>query len=151
MNCKLFIDSYLEKIDKRFFFNGELNSAFEIFSIAAILDKPFDEVYTDISTLVKSENGNHDGRHDGGVDGIYFDENTATLAVFQTKYSKNIGDNEVSKFITDYQNLFERKNSNHLPLNKNVEAKLERIWDITKQGITYTPKLFFVFNGKKEG
>ncbi len=150
MNHTLFINSYLEKIDQRFGFNGNRGHAFEIFSIAAVLDKPFDEVYNEISTLVKAANGGHDGGHDGGVDGIYFDETTATLAVFQTKSSEHLGDNEVTKFVSDYQNLFERMNSAQLPLNKNVSAKLQTVWDIPRQGITYTPKLFFVFNGKKE-
>jgi AIPR protein len=151
MNHTLFINSYLEKIDQRFGFNGNLGHAFEIFSVAAVLDKPFDDVYNDISTLVKTANGGHDGGHDGGVDGIYFDESTATLAVFQTKNSEHLRDNEVTKFVSDYQNLFERMNTAQLPLNKNVTAKLQTIWDIPRQGVTYTPKLFFVFNGKKEG
>ena len=151
MTQKIFIDSYLEKIDKRFCFNRNLGHAFEIFSIAAILDKPFDEVYSDISTLVKSDNGMHDGGHDGGVDGVYFDEATATLTVFQTKNSEHLGDNEITKFVSDYQNLFERMNTAQLPLNKNVTAKLQMVWDIPRQGITYTPKLFFVFNGVKNG
>lgn len=151
MNQELFIKSYLEKIDQRFGFGGNLGFAFEIFSIAAILDKPFDEIYNDISTLVKSEDGAHTGQHDGGVDGIYFDENTATLTIFQTKVSQHLGDNEVTKFVSDYQNLFERMNAMQLPLNKNINAKLQAVWDIPKQGITYSPRLFFIFNGKKEG
>jgi len=151
MNQTVFINSYLEKIDQRFGFNGNRGHAFEIFAVAAVLDKSFDEVYNDISTLVKTANGGHDGGNDGGMDGIYFDETTATLAVFQTKNSEHLGDNEVTKFVSDYQNLFERMNTAQLPLNKNVTAKLQTIWDIPRQGITYTPKLFFVFNGKKEG
>jgi len=151
MNQTVFINSYLEKIDQRFGFNGNRGHAFEIFAVAAVLDKSFDEVYNDISTLVKTANGGHDGGNDGGMDGIYFDETTATLAVFQTKNSEHLGDNEVTKFVSDYQNLFERMNTAQLPLNKNVTAKLQTIWDIPRQGITYTPKLFFVFNGKNEG
>ncbi|NCN23828.1 MAG: hypothetical protein GW921_06805, partial [Gallionella sp.] len=85
MNQTVFINSYLEKIDQRFGFNGNRGHAFEIFAVAAVLDKSFDEVYNDISTLVKTANGGHDGGNDGGMDGIYFDETTATLAVFQTK------------------------------------------------------------------
>ena len=151
MNHSLFIDSYLNKINDRFGFNGNLGYAFEIFSIAAILDKPFDEIYSDISTLVKDANAAHSGTNDGGVDGIYYDESTAILTVFQSKNSEYIGDNEVTKFVSDYQNLFERMNSAQLPLNQNVTAKLQQIWDIPRQGITYTPKLFFTFNGKMEG
>lgn len=150
MNQDLFIDSYLEKINDRFGFDKNSGHAFEIFALSAVLDKPFDEVYADISTLVKTANGGHEGGNDGGVDGVCFDEDTATLAVFQTKCSQNIGDNEITKFIADYENLFNYMNRSQLPLNKNIKAKLDDIWDKPRQGITYTPKLFFVFRGKKE-
>lgn len=138
MNQDLFIDSYLEKINGRFGFDKNSGHAFEIFALSAVLDKPFDEVYADISTLVKTANGGHDGGHDGGVDGVCFDEDTATLAVFQSKFSQNIGDNEITKFIADYENLFNYMNRSQLPLNKNIKAKLDDIWDKPRQGITYT-------------
>ncbi|NOT18470.1 MAG: AIPR family protein [Sulfuriferula sp.] len=150
MNTKLFIDSYLEKINSRFGFNPANGFAFEIFAMAAILDQPFDEVYSDISTLIKSTNGEHSGNHDGGIDGVFFDELTATLAIFQTKNTEYLRDNEIAKFINDYQNLFERMNSAQLPLNPKISAKLENILAITRAGTVYTPKLFFVFNGHKQ-
>jgi hypothetical protein len=149
MNIQLFINSYLEKIDAKFCFNN-LDQAFEIFSMAAIIDKPFDEIHSDISTLVKNKGDGFNGQNDGGIDGIYFDEATSTLTVLQAKNSENLGDNQVTKFIADYQNLFERSNHSSIPLNDNIKAKLDAIWSLSSKGITYTAKLFLVFNGLKE-
>ena len=67
---KIFIEAYLEQISKKYNLeqtykipkNRALDKAFEIFSIAAVLEKPFDEVYDEI--LIKSG--------DGGIDGAYF-------------------------------------------------------------------------------
>jgi hypothetical protein len=50
-NKQLFIDGYLTRISEQF--NVEKNIAFEIFSIAAITERPFQEVY-DESKLDKS-------------------------------------------------------------------------------------------------
>jgi len=44
-NKKLFISTYLDKIAGKF--NVNKDQAFEIFSMAALLDKTFDEIYTD--------------------------------------------------------------------------------------------------------
>lgn len=149
-NIQLFINSYLEKIDSKFNF-GNKDQAFEIFAMAAIIDKPFDEVHSDISTLVKNNGEGFNGQHDGGIDGIYFDDSTSTLTVMQVKNSGSLKDNEITKFIADYQNIFERANSSNIPLNNNIEAKLEDVWALSTKGITYNAKLFFVFNGLKDG
>jgi hypothetical protein len=45
-NRQLFIDGYLNKISEQF--NVDEDKAFEIFSIAAITERPFQEVYDDI-------------------------------------------------------------------------------------------------------
>jgi len=45
-NKELFINTYLDKIAGKFGINRD--RAFEIFSIAAILDKTFDEIYADV-------------------------------------------------------------------------------------------------------
>jgi hypothetical protein len=149
MNIQLFINSYLESIDAKFKLN-DIAQSFEIFSIAAVLDKPFDEVQNSISTLVKNKTDGFNGQHDGGMDGVYFDEATATLTVLQVKFAEYLKDNEITKFIADYQNLFERSNQSNIPLNDNVKAKLDDIWALASKGITYNVKLFFVFNGTKE-
>jgi AIPR protein len=150
MNIQLFINSYLEKIDTKFGFN-DASQAFEIFSMAAIIDRPFDEIHSDISTLVKNDGDGFNGQHDGGIDGIYFDESTSTLTILQAKHAANLRDNEIVKFISDYQNLFERANHSNIPLNDNIKAKLDAVWSLSSKGITYSAKLFFVFNGIKEG
>ena len=150
MNIHLFIDSYLEKINAKFSFN-DLSQSFEIFSIAAIIDKPFEEAHSEASTLVKNNGEGFNGQHDGGIDGVYFDDASATLIVTQIKNSENLGDNEVTKFVSDYQNLFERNNQSNIPLNDNIKAKLDAINALTLKGITFNPKLFFVFKGIKEG
>lgn len=150
MNIQLFIKSYLEKIDAKFGFNN-LSQAFEIFSIAAIIDKPFEEIHSEVSTLVKNNGEGFNGQNDGGIDGVYFDDASATLIITQVKNSENLGDNEVTKFVADYQNLFERNNQSSIPLNDNIKAKLETINALTSKGVTFTPKLFFVFNGEKKG
>jgi uncharacterized protein YqgV (UPF0045/DUF77 family) len=93
MNRELFIDSYIERIEKKFSLNRDF--AFEILAITTILDQSFDEVFQNISTIV---NGN--GKHDGGMDGICIDEdeNECTMHVFQIKNSKGLGDNALSKY-----------------------------------------------------
>ncbi len=50
-NKHLFIDGYLTRISEQF--NVENNIAFEIFSIAAITERPFQEVYDDIQIRQK--------------------------------------------------------------------------------------------------
>jgi hypothetical protein len=149
MNRKLFIDGYLDKISARFkIANKDL--CFEIFAIAVILDKPFEEVYSQYSTIVQGNNHTHSGEHDGGIDGVYMDEDNV-LHVFQCKSSGTIGDNAIGKFMIDYQNLFWQDNARKLPLNVKIEARLNELRDLTRQGITYSIQLHFVFNGERSG
>jgi len=62
-NKELFISTCLDKIAGKFEINKD--QAFEIFSMAAILDKTFDEIYADVIIP---------GSADGGIDRMYFDE-----------------------------------------------------------------------------
>ena len=80
-NKELFITTYLDKIAEKFDINKD--KAFEIFSMAAILDKTFDEIFADV--LIK-------GSDDGGIDGISFDEQDGfyVMEVFQCKNSKGL-------------------------------------------------------------
>lgn len=149
MNRELFINSYLEKIGLRFGITDP-GLCFEIFSIAVILDKPFEDVYANYSTIVKEANGGHSGGHDGGIDGIFLDED-ATLHIFQCKSGANIGDNALGKFIGDFQNIVVHDNPRQLPLNPKIEAQLAELRDTTRAGITFHSQLHFVFNGRKEG
>lgn len=56
-NKELFIDGYLQRISKEYPQSGDskknLNLAFEIFAIAAVLDKPFQEVFD--NTFIKGD------------------------------------------------------------------------------------------------
>ncbi len=144
MNQELFFNGYIERIANKF--NLEKPFAFEILAIAAILDLSFDEVFALVSTI---ENGS--GSHDGGFDGIYLeeDEEESALHIFQIKFSKNIGDNELSKFITDYQNLFVYGNTLELPLNSKVSAALQTYQALVVSGRVIDAQLHFVFNGEK--
>jgi hypothetical protein len=145
MNKELFINAYLKRIEKKFSLSKDF--AFEILSITALLDKSFDEVFQNISTIT---NGN--GQHDGGIDGIYIDEdeNDCIMHIFQIKSSKGIGDNVISKFVNDYRNIFVYGNSINIPLNPKVKSALERYTDIVSSGKIVDTKLYFIFYGEKE-
>jgi len=145
MNKELFINGYLNRIEKKF--SLKKNFAFEILAITALLDQSFDEVHQNISTLV---NGN--GGHDGGIDGIYIDEddNECTMHVFQMKNGKGLGDNVLSKFINDYRNIFVYGNSANIPLNSKVKSFLDRYTNIVSSGKVVDVKLYFIFSGEKE-
>lgn len=145
MNKELFINGYIERIEKKFSLRKDF--AFEIFAITTLLDQSFDEVFQNISTIV---NGN--GEHDGGMDGIYIDEdeNECTMHVFQIKNSKGLGDNVLSKFINDYRNIFAYGNSLNIPLNSKVQSFLEKYTSIVSSGKIVDVKLYFIFSGEKE-
>ena len=95
-NKELFINGYLNRIAEQFpqsaNVNENINLAFEIFSIAAILDKPFQEVFDNI--LVK-------GSRDGGIDGIWFQDQGEyyVMHVFQCKNKRSLSANEIDKFL----------------------------------------------------
>lgn len=141
MNRDLFINGFIERIKQRFQLTEAY--AFEILSIAAVLDLTFDEVFDQVSTLVQ---GN--GSHDAGMDGIYIDEEDAVMHVFQTKNTKSLGDNELTKFIADYRNLFVFGNPAQLPLNKRVSKAFDTYCNLTKAGRTIETQLHFIFAGE---
>lgn len=93
-NKQLFINGYLERISEQF--QVDQDQAFEIFAIAAITERPFQEVYDDI--LIG-------GSRDGGIDGACFVEQGGyyTLMVFQCKKSKELKQNEIEKFRHDVE------------------------------------------------
>ena len=144
MNKELFINSYLDRIQEKFTLTKDF--AFEIFSITALLDLSFDEVYQNVSTII---NGN--GEHDAGMDGIYIDEdeNECTMHIFQIKNGKGLGDNVLSKFVNDYRNIFVYGNSTNIPLNSKVTSFLERYTNIVSSGKIVDVKLYFIFSGEK--
>lgn len=115
-NKDLFINSYLKMLSDAYKQTDDENKnkdlAFEIFSIAVILDKPFEEVYNSIIV----ENGD-----DGGFDGIYMeqlDDTTYIQHVFQCKNSSNLKKNQLNKFNDDYTKVFvEGNQSNQLNIS----------------------------------
>ena len=141
MNRGLFLNGFIDRIAKRFNLNVDL--AFEILAIAAVLDQTFDEVMDNVSTL---ENGN--GSHDGGMDGIYVDEEYAVMHVFQIKSGANLGDNILAKFINDYRNLFVFGNLTQLPLNTKVNKAFETYQALAQAGRAIETQLHFVFGGE---
>jgi hypothetical protein len=144
MNKELFINGYVERIEKKFSLSKDF--AFEILAVTTLLYQSFDEVFQNVSTIV---NGN--GEHDGGIDGIYIDEdeNECTMHVFQIKNSKGLGDNVLSKFINDYRNIFAYGNSLNIPLNSKVQSFLEKYTSIVSSGKIVDVKLYFIFSGEK--
>lgn len=138
----IFIIGYLERISKMF--EISLDDAFEIFSIAVVLDKTFEEVYKDIIIL---NNENKSSNQDGGIDGIYFEENGLqyTMHVFQCKNSKKLEQNKLDKFKDNFEELFIK--ANFLPNSKDLTSKIEVYKDITKKGFYIKPQLYFLYNG----
>jgi hypothetical protein len=141
MNRDLFLDGFTDRIAKRFGLSNDC--AFEILSIAAVLDMTFDEVMNDVSTL---ENGN--GKHDGGMDGILIDEDEGVIHVFQVKSGAGLGDNAVSKFVADYRNLFVFDNATQIPLNAKVTKALATYRALALAGRAIETRLYFVFGGE---
>ena len=141
-NHTLYIQGFLRRISQRFQITE--NEAFEVFSISAILDKPFDEVYKEV--IVK-------GKNDGGIDGIYFakDGEDYTLYVFQCKNTEKLKQNEVDKFRNDFQDIFidgNKVKKGNIEDLKGAIAQYRHISDVL--GHVITPTLFFICNGDKE-
>ena len=142
MNKELFINGFKNRIKAKF--NLTDACAFEILVLAAFLDLSFDEVMANVSTLVNGK-----GSNDAGIDGIYIDEDQSTMHIFQIKSSEGIGDNVLSKFITDYRNIFVYDNSSSLPLNQKVVTALEQYKSIVSSGKILETTLYFIFAGEK--
>ena len=136
-NKELFINTYLDKIAEKFDINRD--SAFEIYSMAAILDKTFDEIYDDV--IIK-------GSADGGIDGIYFDEQDGfyVMEVFQCKNSQKLTQNQLEKLKQDFAEVFE-KGRRDKPNTDGLMPKLDEYISITRKGYHIDHHLHFIFNG----
>lgn len=139
-NSELFITSYLKKIAERY--SVSIDDAFEILSIAAILDRPFDEVQSQI--IVK-------GKQDGGIDGVYFegDNGDYSIHVFQCKNSKSLKQNEVDKFRNDFKDIFIDGNKVNKPNSSDLLPKIKEYERLINSGIIMQVKLHFLYNGDK--
>jgi len=143
-NKDLFIDSYLDYVMELFAkrdISLTRDEAFEIFSIAAIMEKSFEEVYSDI--IVQ-------GSQDGGIDGVCFTENDGyyIMDVFQCKNSPSLKQNELEKLKQDFDELFVKGNTSKLN-TKDLLPKFEEYKSITQKKYRIESRLHFVFNGDK--
>ena len=135
-NKQLFINGYLERISEQF--QVDQDQAFEIFAIAAITERPFQEVYDDI--LIG-------GSRDGGIDGACFVEQGGyyTLMVFQCKKSKELKQNEIEKFRHDVDDLFIYGIVK--PNTELIQPKISEYQQLSKDGFIIDIKYYFVYAG----
>jgi AIPR protein len=142
-NKQLFIDGYLDRIAEQFSVNKD--TAFEIFSIAAITERPFQEVYDDVQIRQKLDT-NLKGK-DGGIDGVVFVEQGGyyTLMVFQCKNSLSLKANQLDKFRHDVDDLFVYGiNKLHTEL---LQPKINEYQQLSKDGFIIEIKYYFIYAG----
>jgi len=140
-NKELFIDGYLNKIVEKFNsekFRVDKDIAFEIFAIATITERPFQEIYDDI--LIK-------GSQDGGIDGALFIEQggSYTLMVFQCKNSKALKQKELETFRNDVNDLFihgiQKPNTEH------IQPKIKEYEQLSADGFIVEIRRYFLYSG----
>lgn len=145
-NKELFINGYLDRISSQYTQSDNTeqnrNLAFEIFSIAAVLDKPFQEVYDNV--LVK-------GSKDGGFDGIWFQDQGEyyVMHVFQCKNKRALSDNQIDKFRNDFRDIFVNANKVGKQQIEDLQPWIDEYRQISEQGVVIDAKLYFLFNGLK--
>ncbi|RZK44621.1 MAG: hypothetical protein EOO61_03165 [Hymenobacter sp.] len=139
-NSELFISSYLKKISDRF--SVTIDDAFEILSIASILDRPFDEVFSEIIVA---------GKEDGGIDGVYFegDNGDYTIHVFQCKNTKSLKQNEINKFRNDFREVFIDGNKLNKHNIKGLSSKTKEYERLINSGMIMKVRLYFLYNGNR--
>jgi hypothetical protein len=140
-NKQLFIDGYLNRISEQF--NVNKDTAFEIFSMAAITERPFQEVYDDIQIRQKLDLKGKDG----GIDGAVFVEQGGyyTLMIFQCKNSPNLKTNQLDKFRHDVDDSFIYGITKlHSEL---LQPKINEYQQLSKDGFIIEIKYYFVYNG----
>lgn len=146
-NKELFLDGYLDRLTAQFPQSGNpaenRNLAFEIFAIAAVLDKPFQEVFD--TMLVK-------GSKDGGIDGIWFEDHGDyyDMHVLQIKNKRSLSPNEIDKFRNDYRDIFPQGNRVNRPNIENLQPFIDEYRQLSGANYIIQPKLYFVFNGLKD-
>ncbi len=143
-NKELFINGYLDRLSEQFKQSPDpvknRNLAFEIFSIAAILDKPFQEVFDTI--IIK-------GDKDGGFDGIWFQDQGEyfDMHVFQCKNKKGLEANQIDKFRIDFRDIFVHANKVGKANIGDLQPWIDEYRQISEQGIVIEAKLYFAFSG----
>lgn len=147
-NKQLFVDGYLNRISEQFGINKD--TSFEIFSIAAITERPFQEVYDDIQIRQKLEDKDNLKGKDGGIDGAVFVEEGSyyTLMVFQCKNSPSLKANQLDKFRHDVDDLFIYGiNKPHTEL---LQPKINEYQQLSKDGFIVEIKYYFVYAGSNQ-
>jgi len=150
-NKEFFIDGFLDRISKEYPQDKDpaknKDLAFEIFSIASILDKPFQEIFDKV--IIKNKEGNRSGNMDGGVDGIYFNDlgDYYEMLVFQCKNSKSLKDNELDKFRNDVKDIFVDGNKVGKTKISDLIPYIDEYKSISQSGKVIDIKLYFIFNG----
>lgn len=139
MNKDIFIQGYLEKIARKF--NVNIDTAFEIFSIAAVTDKSFEEVFDNI--LVK-------GNKDGGIDGAFFVDQGSSklLLLFQSKNTRGLKQNQIEKFRHDVEDIF--VHGKDKPNTEDLQPKIDEYKQLSKEGYPIDIKGFFIYNGSND-
>lgn len=140
-NKQLFIDGYLDRISNQF--NVTKDTAFEIFSMAAITERPFQEVYDDIQIRQKP---GLQGK-DGGLDGAVFVEQGGyyTLMVFQCKNTRNLKTNQLDKFRHDVDDSFIYRITK--PNSELLQPKINEYQQLSRDGFIIEIKYYFIYNG----
>ncbi len=148
----MYLSSYIESVSTKY--GMSRGHAFEIVALAILLNKGFEEIISDVSTLFLSKKTYH-GNKDFGLDGVWFEDNgsTITLHVYQMKHSDKdlvtLKENELDKFIADTTNLFCDGNPAGKELNPKLEKYYQEYIDLTQSGRIIDLKMHFVFFGNK--
>ncbi|MBI3259061.1 MAG: AIPR family protein [Ignavibacteriae bacterium] len=150
-NKELFIDGFLDRISREFLQVSDPKKnkdlAFEIFSISAVLDKPFQEVFDNV--IIKDKSGKRSGSKDGGIDGIYFRDlgDYYEMLVFQCKNVPGLKDNEINKFRNDVREIFSEGNRIGKKNIEDLEAFINEYKSISLSGKYIEIKCYFIYNG----
>ena len=137
-NKSLFIEGYLKKIEENF--GVDSSTAFEIFSIAAVLDRSFQDVYDDVLVI---------GSLDGGIDGVYFQEqgDYYIMHVFQCKDSSSLKANQLDKFRNDFKDIFTSGNAVGKDNIQDLQPKIDEYKQLSAAGYLIDPRLYFLHSG----
>lgn len=137
-NRDLLIEGYLNRISNQFAVSKDI--AFELFSIAAVLDLTFEEVRDQVHIQ---------GDRDGGIDGVHFLEqgDHYVMYLFQCKNKKALKQKEIEKLKADFHVLFEKGEYARRPKAEHLIPRIEEYKQLSEEGYIIQPKLFFLYNG----
>lgn len=154
-NIDLFFEWYLNHIIKEFDLENQSkltrwtinakDKAFEIFSIATFLGKPFSEVYTNINTWwLVDENYSS---NDWWFDWIFIEESwndSYILHIFQCKNQSSLSPKELNDFVYDVDLVFLKWETNSKPINKKTKWFIDNYKSLKSKYIE--KRLYFIYN-----